>query len=60
MPRISQDEYKSLEAKKLLELLYEGSVKNFLATLYGGEKLTKGEIVELRKWFAEKGVEENG
>lgn len=60
LPRISQEEYKSLEAKSLLELLYEGSVKNFLATLYGGEKLTKDEIVELRKWFAGKEGEKNG
>lgn len=53
-PRISPEEYRSREAKSLLETLYEGSVKNFLATLYDGKELTKDEIAELRRWFAEK------
>jgi BlaI family penicillinase repressor len=52
-PRMSPEEYRSQEAKSLLETLYEGSVKNFLATLYDGKELTKDEITELRRWFAE-------
>ena len=59
-PCMSPEEYKSQEAKSLLETLYEGSVKNFLATLYDGKGLTKDEIVELRRWFAEKAGEKNG
>lgn len=59
-PRISPEEYKSHEAKSLLETLYEGSVKNFLATLYDGKELTKDEMAELRRWFAEKAGEKNG
>lgn len=51
---MSPEEYRSQEAKSLLETLYEGSVKNFLATLYDGKELTKDEIAELRRWFAEK------
>lgn len=58
-PSISQEEYRSQEAKSLLEKLYEGSVKNFLATLYDGEKLTKNDVAELRSWFAEKAGERN-
>lgn len=58
-PRISSEEYRSQEAKSVLETLYEGSVKNFLATLYDGQKLTKDEMTELRRWFAEKAGEEN-
>lgn len=53
-PYMSPEEYRSREAKSLLETLYEGSVKNFLATLYDGKELTKDEIAELRRWFAEK------
>lgn len=53
-PYMSPEEYRSREAKSLLETLYEGSVKNFLATLYDGKELTKDEIAELRHWFAEK------
>ena len=58
-PCMSPEEYKSQEAKSLLETLYEGSVKNFLTTLYDGKELTKDEIVELRRWFAEKAGEKN-
>lgn len=53
-PCMSLEEYRSQEAKSLLETLYEGSVKNFLATLYDGKELTKDEVTELRRWFAEK------
>lgn len=58
-PRISPEEYRSQEAKSLLETLYEGSVKNFLTTLYGGKELAKDEMTELRRWFAEKASEKN-
>lgn len=59
-PRISPEEYKRQEAKSVLETLYEGSVKNFLVTLYDGKELTKDEMAELRRWFAEKAGEGNG
>ncbi len=58
-PCISLEEYRSQEAKSLLKTLYEGSVKNFLATLYDGKELTKDEIAELRCWFAEKAGAKN-
>lgn len=56
-PRVSPEQYRSQEAKSLLETLYEGSVKNFLATLYDGKELTRDEMAELRRWFAEKAGE---
>ena len=59
-PCMSPEQYRSQEAKSLLETLYEGSVKNFLATLYDGKELTKDEIAELRRWFAKKVGEKNG
>lgn len=59
-PLMSPEEYRRQEAKSLLETLYEGSVKNFLTTLYDGKELTKDEISELRRWFAEKAGEKNG
>ncbi|NMA06780.1 MAG: BlaI/MecI/CopY family transcriptional regulator, partial [Ruminococcaceae bacterium] len=58
-PRMSPEEYRRQEAKSLLETLYEGSVKNFLTTLYDGKELTKDELTELRRWFAEKAGEKN-
>jgi predicted transcriptional regulator len=53
-PRITPAEYSSKEAKSLLENLYKGSVKNFLATLYDGAEMSPDEISELRRWFADK------
>lgn len=58
-PHMSPEEYRSQEAKSLLETLYEGSVKNFLTTLYDGKELTKDEMTELRRWFADKAGEKN-
>lgn len=58
-PRISPEEYRSKEAKSVLETLYEGSTKNFLATLYDGKEMPKDEVAELRRWFAEKAGERN-
>ena len=58
-PCMSPEEYRRQEAKSLLETLYEGSVKNFLTTLYDGKELTKDEMTELRRWFAEKASEKN-
>jgi BlaI family penicillinase repressor len=59
-PCLSPEQYRSQEAKSLLETLYEGSVKNFLATLYDGKELTKDEIADLKYWFAKKAGEKNG
>lgn len=50
-PRISPEEYKSLEAKSVLDTMYEGSIKNFLAALYDGEKVTTDELTELKQWL---------
>lgn len=51
---MTHEQYKQLEAQKMLEGLYGGSIKNFLAALYSGNKLKKEEIAELKKWFSDK------
>lgn len=53
-PRLSTQEYKKREAQSLIDVMYQGSVKHFLATLYDGEDISKEEISELKKWFSEK------
>lgn len=58
-PSMSSQEYRGQEANSLLQTMYEGSVKNFLATLYGGQKMTKDELVELKQWFVEKAGEKS-
>jgi predicted transcriptional regulator len=58
-PCVSPEEYRRKEAKSLLEMMYEGSVKNFLTTLYDGKDLTKDEMTEIRRWFAGKAGDNN-
>lgn len=52
-PCLSLKEYKKREAQSLLNTMYQGSVKNFLATLYD-DKVTSDELDELKKWFSDK------
>lgn len=58
-PRITPEEYKRLEAKNVLDNLYEGSVKNFLVALYDGKKLENDELSEIRSWFLEQTGDKN-
>ena len=53
-PIVTLDEYNKLKAKNILELMYEGSIKNFFAALYGDKKLSKAEIDDLRQWLSER------
>lgn len=53
VPRISFKVYKKREAQNLLDTMYKGSVKNFLATLYD-DKVSSDELDEIKKWFSDK------
>ena len=50
-PLLSEREYHSQEARSLVDTMYHGSVVDFLAAFYGGEKLTAEEADSLRSWF---------
>lgn len=52
-PCLSLTAYKKKEAQSLLNMMYQGSVKNFLATLYD-DKVTSDELDELKQWFLDK------
>jgi len=54
VPCISPKDYKLAEAQHVLDGLYEGSVKNLIAALYDGDKLTDEDIAELKQWFSGK------
>lgn len=54
IPRLSPKEYKRLEARGILNAMYQGSMKNFLSALYDNEKMTNEEIKELKQWFSKK------
>ena len=53
-PAITFEEHNRYKAKNILEVLYEGSIKNFFAALYGDKKLSQEEIAELKKWLSER------
>ena len=53
-PAVTHAQYKSAEAKNVLDELYDGSAKNFFAALYGGNLLTEKELTELKRLLAEK------
>ncbi len=50
---VTEDEYKRCKSEEFLNDMYSGSVKNFLAALYGGEKPSKNDIEDIKKWFDE-------
>ncbi|KAB8129919.1 BlaI/MecI/CopY family transcriptional regulator [Gracilibacillus oryzae] len=52
-PRLTLKEYKKKEAQSLLETMYQGSIKNFLTTLYD-DNVPSEDLDEIRKWFADK------
>ena len=53
-PAISLNEYDQLKASNVLNKMYKGSIKNFLAALYGDQKISNDEIAELKKWLSER------
>jgi len=54
VPVITPKDYRQLEAQSLLSSMYDGSVQNFLAALYGGG-IDASEAEELKKWFEKAG-----
>lgn len=52
-PCLSLKEYKQKEAQSLLDIMYEGSINNFVAALYEN-KVTPEELDEIQKWFSDK------
>lgn len=52
--KISRDEVSIDETRKLIDKLYEGSIKTFFSTFLEKEKLSKEEIDELKRIINEK------
>lgn len=53
-PALTYEEYNQSKAKNILEAMYNGSIKNFFAALYGNTKLSQEEIAELKQWLSER------
>lgn len=53
-PALTRQAYEQAEAKGVLDTLYAGSIKNFLAALSGGENMSTEDMQALKEWLAEK------
>lgn len=50
-PNISKEDYIMFKEKSLIDKLYEGSAKNFVAALCHSGELTEADIDELKMYF---------
>lgn len=57
-PLVSYENFTKKESRNILEKLYHNSLKNFVTSLYDGNKLTKDDVNELKE-FLDKISEEN-
>jgi len=58
-PAVTKQEYGRLEARSVLDSMYNGSLKGFLFALYSEGEIDAKEAEELRDWFSKAG-EDNG
>jgi predicted transcriptional regulator len=54
-PAITEQKYNQLEALNLLNTMYNGSVKGFVAALYGDGDIDLKEVEDLKNWFDKVG-----
>lgn len=53
-PAVTREGYHKLEARHVVDAMYNGSMRDFLAAFYGGGKgVRPEELRELRQWFEE-------
>ena len=50
-PNITKEEYTTLKKRSLIDKLYDGSTKNFVASLCQAGELTEADIDELKMYF---------
>lgn len=48
---ISENDFKAKESKSFLEKLYNNSIQNMVATLYGNKAINDSDMNELRKFL---------
>ena len=51
IPNITKEEYITLKKRSLIDKLYDGSTKNFVAALCQTGELTEADIDELKMYF---------
>ena len=53
-PLIREEEYLQKESRKILQKMYQNSLKNFVMALYDGDGLSTQDIDDLRTFIEEK------
>ena len=51
---ISEEDFKQMNAEKLIDNIYGGSIKNMVASLVDSGHISETEIEELKKWLNER------
>ncbi|MDE6389455.1 MAG: BlaI/MecI/CopY family transcriptional regulator [Lachnospiraceae bacterium] len=51
MPNVTKEDYMMLKKRSLIDKLYDGSTKNFVAALCQNGELTEADIDELKMYF---------
>lgn len=51
--KVTEQEYKAVQTDVFLDDMHNGSIKNFIATLYNSRKISKKDIADLKSWIKE-------
>ena len=51
--KVTLEEYKAVQTDVFLDDMHNGSIKNFMATLYNSRKISKKDIADLKNWIKE-------
>ena len=51
--KVTEEEYKAVQTDVFLDDMHNGSIRNFMATLYNSRKISKKDIADLKNWIKE-------
>lgn len=57
-PALTREQYRQREAANVIDSMYHGSLRDFLAAFYGGKKISLKESEELKQWFEQEVLRE--
>ena len=53
-PAMTPEQYRQQEAAHVIDSMYHGSLRDFLAAFCGGKQLSPAEAAELQAWFEQE------
>ena len=57
-PALTREQYRQREAANVIDSMYHGSLRDFLAAFYGEKKISPKEAEELKQWFEQEVLRE--